>query len=535
MTIARQLEPLEGRAARSLGTAFLAYVSASAPTDIESRIGGAASLSERQEASFLAAVNFAVRASVTALQHGGTTGDWLYELFAYDADAATTHPNLLRRAAGGRLPSVRATNPTEHALATLARDVFPSLLVDVEPSHPGIPAWVDRGRYLTHTVFRHPCSEAFESGVLSDRDLSRLFPSEVEGSGRIGMVWTTLGRGGSVQLSMLAPDLLLGAFIEVDTRNATSGPEFVRQTIAEFRRLGALARGESISVRCVLGFVGMQLIGEPLDTPWGVLRAPTEGEQRLRSSTPVANSQEVVLATEIPFRLAIDPFDASGMITREFPFTEELARTTTTLQRAADLLALSLLIGFDRDPPVAIARTWTLTESPMTQGPGLSWSQDAVPLHPHLLGARDRTRAVGAMRLVAQHYSDRIDIAVRRTLRSLTARTDPTDRLIDAIVALENLFGAGQGELSFRISASCARLLRRQAKPRSDLQKEIARLYTVRSKVVHGLHAPDPTTIASDATAASTLAVDSLRALFKEQPDLIDLKDRSRALILERR
>jgi Apea-like HEPN len=133
---------------------------------------------------------------------------------------------------------------------------------------------------------------------------------------------------------------------------------------------------------------------------------------------------------------------------------------------------------------------------------------------------------------IDRHYSDRIDIAVKRTLSSLTTRWDAMDRLIDAMVALENLFGTGSGELAFRISAGCAHLVERAPVRRVEIQKEVARLYTVRSRIVHGAHAPAPSDVDPDARAASDFAVRSLRALFLRRPELIDATDRARRLIL---
>lgn len=199
------------------------------------------------------------------------------------------------------------------------------------------------------------------------------------------------------------------------------------------------------------------------------------------------------------------------------------------------MLALTLLLGLDRDPAVAVARTWTLVDNPLNQGPSLSWFQSAVPLHPHVLAAPDRSRIRAWATRIERDYSDRLDIAVKRTLSSLTTLWDPTDRLIDAVVALENLFGTGSGELAFRISAGTAYLLERDPARRVATQEEVNRLYNVRSKIVHGAHAPPQLTVEPLARAASTFAVRGLRTLFTKHRQLLDKKDRARLLILRTR
>lgn len=307
---------------------------------------------------------------------------------------------------------------------------------------------------------------------------------------------------------------------------------FVKTAILQLKTLKRLLVGEQVSVRCSVGFVGAELPGRPLKTPWGTIRAPTSGELDLRAATPVAHSQELVLATEIPLEVRVESEPDPGAALGPNPFVDKVVSNFVSIEQKADLLALALLLGLEREPPVAIARTWTLVENPLNQGPTLSWFQNAVPLHPHVLQPSDRRRIRTWVARVDRDYSDRIEIAVKRTLSSLTTRSDTTDRLIDAVIALENLFGSDSGELTFRISAGCAFLLERDPTRRQDLQKEVARLYRVRSKIVHGSHAPAPNDVAPDATAASKIAVDSLRTLFARRPDLVDAKDRARLLIL---
>lgn len=50
-------------------------------------------------------------------------------------------------------------------------------------------------------------------------------------------------------------------------------------------------------------------------------------------------------------------------------------------------------------------------------------------------------------------------------------RSDPGDRLIDAVIGWENLYASGQGESTFRISGALAWLLEPDASAREALQK----------------------------------------------------------------
>lgn len=381
--------------------------------------------------------------------------------------------------------------------------------------------------------WRHPAAAEFEAAADTEEELKALFTRESAESGKTGFVWTSLGTDRGVQRSMLAQDLLVATLFRLTLDDSFEHATFINGAIEQLRMLKRLLAGDRVSVRCSVAFIGAELRGQPLETPWGTIRRPTRGELDLPADTPVAHSQELVLATEVPLEVAVEtaPPDPEGALGPS-PFADHVAATFGSLQSKADLLALTLLLGLEREPPVAIARTWTLVENPLSQGPTLSWFQNAVPLHPHVLQPSDRRRLRTWATRIDRDYSDRIEIAVKRTLSSLTRRWDTTDRLIDAVVALENLFGSDSGELTFRISAGCAYLLERDPSRRQDLQKEVARLYRVRSKIVHGAHAPAPNDVDPDARAASNIAVKSLRALFARRPDLLNAKDRALLLIL---
>jgi Apea-like HEPN len=77
--------------------------------------------------------------------------------------------------------------------------------------------------------------------------------------------------------------------------------------------------------------------------------------------------------------------------------------------------------------------------------------------------------------------------AVTYTLRAMTERRDAYDRLIDAVIAWESLFG-GHPDTTLRISASLARLLHSSAEERQAAQVEYKKIYGARSDIVHSNH-----------------------------------------------
>jgi hypothetical protein len=498
-------------------------------------LAGEHRLRSSQEVVLQRVLELAAQSAVIAFQTGGPEGSLLYPLLEYDGSAKLSLPNVLRRAAGGEVPVLRHRDRATKVLAELARDAYPALLLPQPDERPGgFPSWVSWSSSLGPLVFRHPARAAFETAALADPTIVRMFPRETPESGRTGWVWTSLGTGRGTQLSMLAQDLLGAAAIRVTLDGADSQDAFVEAAIGELTLLRRLLEGEQVRTRCTIGFVGAELVGAPVQTPWGVLRSPTKGELELRAGLSIAHSQELALATDVPLQISLEEQAAPAGRLPTSPLTRQAETTFADIQRQAERIALALLLGLERKPPVAIARTWTIVENPLSQGVSISWFEDAASLHPHVLEREDRRRIRAWSERIEHHYSDRIEIAVKRALSSLTTRRDPADRLIDAVIALENLFGAGdRGELSFRISTGCAWLLERDAPAREALQSRVSKLYTRRSRIVHGAHAPDPRDLIPDAEEAADLAVRCLRVLFGRRKDLIDEPNRARRLVLQ--
>jgi len=126
--------------------------------------------------------------------------------------------------------------------------------------------------------------------------------------------------------------------------------------------------------------------------------------------------------------------------------------------------------------------------------------------------------------LIDQRWTPAIDISVRRLLSAANARTDMADRLVDAVIVWENLFGTSQGETRLRISSAMAWLLAGDQSTREQLQTKLRKIYDDRSKIVHGGKA-DEAVLAEQANAALMHARDTLRVLFSDRADVLALPD----------
>jgi hypothetical protein len=100
--------------------------------------------------------------------------------------------------------------------------------------------------------------------------------------------------------------------------------------------------------------------------------------------------------------------------------------------------------------------------------------QEVITLYQHLRRSPGRTK---------------LEVALSRFNTSY-GRSDYRERVIDLVIALENLFGEetiGQTtEVGYRLRMRVARYLGTNADERKHLKKFISHLYTLRSKIVHG-------------------------------------------------
>ncbi len=135
------------------------------------------------------------------------------------------------------------------------------------------------------------------------------------------------------------------------------------------------------------------------------------------------------------------------------------------------------------------------------------------------------------------HWRSEVDLAARRLAASADQERREDDALVDAVTAWESLLGSTQ-EISFRVTASMARLLGSQDPERQALYTELRKIYILRSQIVHGakdLTIDDAEHLHDRRLRATELGVHVLRTLLGARRDLLDLQagKRSERLLLE--
>lgn len=113
-------------------------------------------------------------------------------------------------------------------------------------------------------------------------------------------------------------------------------------------------------------------------------------------------------------------------------------------------------------------------------------------------------------------------IAVDRATAMVSRLTEHVDALIDGVIVWECLFGTGDTqELSYRVSMNLACVLSDLPKERSDYQHEIKKLYTLRSKIVHGGVRLRSGEDHDHRRRVQELTLSAMRALLDRHPSLV--------------
>lgn len=541
--------PADALLLETFGPELLAYLCNVDVEQIEGRVREAVALPAPSEAALNQLIPLAERIAPERLDSPGLPFSFSLELLGNVPEGEETSiGNLVRLTAGGQVaaPDVGLATDDDEVKALLfrlARDAYPQLL---------IPA--DGPRHHMHlSFFRHPMRPHLQQAVREDEQLGAMYPSEDSGLGRCGTVFNSLGRGGSVQ-SVMFGETVIRAGWDLATMSVSrpSLSDLYSSVSTCVDVLRSAAAGRSTKTRALLAFTGITTGEGVVETPWGPLRPITDVE---RTAAPpaldgsvsgtdsegrnvtVAYAGEVILDTALPFTLTAHEWNAG----RDFPDMPPLDRMegATALRRRIEGIQLAVLLAAERPAGQwASARfAWQWVADPTAHGRSLGWASPAASpgFMPTELTAEECAAVTDWCRAIDAHWSSAVDIAIRRVISAAQVRSDPSDRLVDSVIAWENLFGTSEGEPRLRISSAMAWLLSSSAAERAQLQREIKQLYDDRSKIVHG-GSFDGTSMAEKANRALDLAISSLRELFGSRVEILALPDgsaRSLRLLLD--
>lgn len=455
-----------------------------------------------------------------------------------------TLASQIRESVFGQEDSPDTNGELERALATLALDVYAGFLFPPDPRIPFMPQLTSI--HVTRAAFHHPASTAFQESILKDPRAAAIFATEIEHSGRTCMMLDNTGSGSSLQLVMLADLLLNRAWRRLGSQ-PQSPTALARQSVEELRLVRDLMAGKTHNIPAKIAFTGVLLPGSAqLTLDCGVVRSATEEDRKLAPEslkgqlsgtdsdgvrTLINYDGDIVLEYDYPFKVRF--FEPEGFDFSK-PFPDDLRAPNLT--SAVTRLRFSLMLAVDRPSRVQLIQTWQSIDTPLSTGPSMAWSdpRQGTGLMPtQLTEAEVAAWGDWYQRLSTPHVA-RIELALSRVLRAIAERREPSDVLIDSVIAWENLFGTKEGEPTFRISTCLAILLEESLDARQRLKKRLTDIYGLRSKIVHGSRNLKPNEYPM-CQEALDIAIRAIRILSDDRSDILELPDgaqRSARLLL---
>jgi Apea-like HEPN len=465
---------------------------------------------------------------------------WLVQV---EGDGRSVARSMHEHASGiEEIPS--GEDDLERALLGLSEDSFPAFLLPPDPMP--MPPDEDISFRLSSLLHNHPQAAAFSEAALSDPVLQRVFAEDNPNTGRTAMIDRNTGNGSSVQLSMLPDTFLRAAWRRL--RDGDPSPRALAdEAIKELRLSRDLLAGKRRTILAKLAFTGILLPSDSrLELRDGVVRPVTEADRRIApdplkgqlsgtdasgKSTTINYDGDVILEYKFPYKVRAERFSQSLR-----PLPEDMY-PPPAFERTATWLRFSLMLAVEREPRAQLVPTWRYFDEPLSQGSAISWNdpRQGTSIMPTQLSDPEVTAWGEWYERLSNANVGKIELALSRILRAIAERREPSDVLIDSIIAWENLFGSKEGELRFRITSSLAVLLEESYQARKDLKKRLSDLYDLRSKVVHGSRNLKRSEYPQCQEALS-IAIEAIRVLIRERPDLLELPDgteRSTALLLQ--
>ena len=367
---------------------------------------------------------------------------------------------------------------------------------------------------------RDPNIETVAKEIFSEPDLAPLASREGE------LEPMVLHPGGGYRASPigLITGLLTSALLQIYyLRLPDDENTFVRTVLEGFEELRRAARGEKVRAQLVLGFAGVTMVeGSQITTPWGVAKPAPKPPNEFRYFDPWRPQTTCLLAQTL---LVPIKFDRAPSPTADFdPFILAAERSQVLFP-----LACALASKESTDPAVPLT-TWSTLVLPFQNGFAYSQFQVSGRMKPNT-DISERAKDVEEWaRILENSHAPTVDVAARRIVSASGQRLDRSDALIDAVMVWENLFGTTT-EVTFRVTAAVAKALEPDPTKRRTLRKSLAKVYGVRSRVVHG-EVVNAEEVNEAASQAIDVAVRVLRFCYRRGSGWLGLSSSERAEVL---
>lgn len=453
-------------------------------------------------------------------------------LFSELANAVTENKehyfNYYRKFCGGEIPSIYTDCIIEKLVYKLAIETYPLFLLKIENdfSHN-----IGLSQMTTSVFYNLSENKQLQDELLKDTILEQLFSKGKNEYDTLIKSHSSAGAS-SIQLA-LVPQLIVTKIYElmVLKREVTLDylEKYTKSVIAMYREL---ATNKKLKVS---SFIGFENISIPNDTyiqdTYGCIRGYDKVlyEKLPQYLRPLLyngddNYLGFVLETNFDYEIELDI-----SLDENYKFPSKYHGKYDNINKIKDNLSLAFTLSND-EKVIGIKSRWILIFNILSHGTSVSYS-DRIRSNNITTYSQKELETISEWYNKIHNTNDsKIEIAINRVLSATSNRNNNLDSFIDSIIALENIFGHGSGEIGFKLSMGVAFLLKNKPEEIELLQKIVNDLYSNRSKVLHGAKKLSVEQEQEYMEKSLRIAIDCIKALYL-QPKLLEDKNRGKTII----
>lgn len=438
-------------------------------------------------------------------------------LFSHLANAITEQNehyfNYYRKFCQGDIPSINTDCVIEKLVYKLAIEAYPFYLLNNEDdfSHN-----IGLSQMATSIFYKLPENKQLQDALLQDNNLKLLFSEGNDEYDTLIKVCSSDGRGTSIQL-VLVPQLIVTKIYELMVLKREDTiihlEKYVKTIINMYKEL---AINKKLTVSTFIGFENISIPkGIKIENTFGCLWGYDDIlfdnlPKYLKPSLFNGNDTYLGFVLETNFNYEIELDIDMG---EDFKFPTKYHNKYDDINKIRDNLSLAFILS-SSGKIIGIKSRWTLVFNILSQGTSISYSDRNRSSNTETYTEEELKSVSDWYNIINNTDDSNIEIALHRLLSATSSRNNHLDSFIDSIIALENIFGHGSGEIGFKLSMGVAFLLEDDPKKIEFLQKTINDLYNTRSKVLHGAKKISPEEETKCMETSLKIVLDCIKALY---------------------
>ena len=437
---------------------------------------------------------------------------------------------IIRKICGGIIPSINTTDIIEELVFKLAIEIYPNFLLKYDDNFS-----IGLSSFMTSFFYFLEESKILQQEVLKDSSLRQLFSDGTDSMNIQINYCVSSGYAGSIQLVQF-PSLIVSKIFELMTLKQEFSiydiSKYTQLVISMYRELSSNKR---IEISHFIGFENIGIsneitINDTFGTIYGYNKNTIE-KLPINLRPSLFNNQAYlgfILETKFQYEI-----DLNIKLDEQWEFPDKFKTSYKEIEDIQDNLALAFIFS-NKEKLTSISHRWSCTFDLLNQGTSISWNdQHFHTTNPTICSEKEISNVSYWYNTITSTNDDKIKIAKHRLLSATSKRTTNLDSFIDGIIALENIFGHGSGEIGFKLSMGVAFLLEDDSENIKNLQKQVTRLYSDRSKVLHGAKILTIEEEKNNKEKTLQILIDCLKHLYQNN-ELIADQERGKTIIFDK-